>query len=251
MKVKEIFDYIESIAPFDTAAPWDNAGLLVGDPDSDVSKALICLDVTDSEVNEAVSENAQLIISHHPVIFKVQKNFLRGNPAYDAALHGISVISAHTNLDKAPGGVNDILCKVLELDFEKVEHPVAEGFLNIGKLSKETDAARFAEFIRMKLGGAVSYCDGGKKLTKVGVLSGSGTDFIDDALKLGCDGFVTGDASYHDFLDAKAKGLSLFAAGHFETEVVVADVLAQKLRQKFMDTEFIVSKRTNPVFTVK
>ncbi len=251
MKVKDIFDYIDSFAPFDTAAEWDNSGLLVGDFDAEVKKALICLDVTEFTVKEAISENVQLIISHHPVIFKAQKNFLSGNPSYDAAINGISVISSHTNLDKAQGGVNDALCKVLELDFEKIAGPVADGFLNIGKLSEKTSSAGFAEFIKSKLGGAVSFCDCGKMISKVGVLSGSGADFIDDALSIGCDGFVTGDASYHDFLDAKAKGISLFAAGHFETEVIITNVLADILRQKFSDTEFIVSKAVNSVFTVK
>lgn len=250
MKVKDFYEYINTVAPFDTAAPWDNTGLLVGNPDEDVTKVLICLDVTDSEIRQAVKENAQLIISHHPVIFKAQKSFLKGNAAFDAAVHGISVISAHTNLDKAPDGVNDALCNALGLDYEKVDFPVADGFLNVGALSAPADALSLAAFIRERLHGTVSFCDGGRKISRVGVLSGSGADFIDDALSLGCEGFITGDASYHDFLDAKAKGISLFAAGHFETEVIILDVLREKLKQKFLDTEFVVSERKNPVFTV-
>ena len=250
MKVKDILSYINSLAPFDTAAPWDNTGLIIGNGEDEVRKAVVCLDVTETELELAVKSGAQLIISHHPVIFKAQKNFLADNIAYKTAIIGLSVISAHTNLDKAAEGVNDALCRILKLDYEKIEAPVADGFLNVAQLGTVLCSTEFAKYLKEKLGGAVSYCSGNGAVTKLGIVSGSGADFLDEAIALGCDGFLTGDASYHDFLDAQAQGIALFAAGHFETEVIICNVLADKLKQKFTDTDFIVSSRKNPVFTV-
>lgn len=239
MTVREIYDYIDSIAPFITQAKWDNSGLLVGDPSSEVKKAVVCLDVTEKEISFAEKENAQLIISHHPVIFRPQKNFLCGNAAYIAAIKGISVISAHTNLDKSVFGVNDTLCDVLGLDFIKCGDDVCDGFLNTAELNNEMTASELASLIKNKLGGAVRYCDAGKSITKVGICSGAGADFVADAISLGCDGFITGDASYHDFLDAASCGISLFAAGHFETEIVIVNSFCEKLRNQFEHTEFV------------
>lgn len=251
MRVKEIYDYIDSFAPFSSKADWDNSGFLVGDIDADVKKAVICLDVTADVITFAVKENASLLISHHPVIFKAQKNFTAGNPAFTAAKYGISIISAHTNLDKAADGVNDTLCKALDITYEKLDESVCEGFLNVGEFSENMSPAAAAAFISKKLGGAVNYCEGSTPIKKLGICSGSGADFIDEAVKLGCNAFITGDASYHDFLDAKAEGISLFAAGHFETEVLIVKALAEKLRNKFNFTEFIEYISVSPVITEK
>lgn len=239
MTVREIYDYIDSIAPFASQAAWDNSGLIVGDFSATVKKAAVCLDVTERELAFAEKESVQLIISHHPVIFRPQKSFLCGNAAFDAAVKGISIISAHTNLDKAVGGVNDTLCSVLGLDFVKCGEAVCDGFLNIADTDRELTASELALYIKTVLGGAVSYCDSGRSITRVGICSGAGADFISEARSLGCDGFITGEATYHDFLDSSALGVSLFAAGHFETEAVVVNSLCEKLRKQFKDTEFV------------
>ncbi len=250
MFVKDILSYIDSLAPFETAAPWDNTGLILGNRDAEVTTALVCLDVTEAEIILARMCEAQLIISHHPVIFKAQKNFLKEDIAYKAVRNGLSVISAHTNLDKAVGGVNDALCDALNLSYKKIEAPVAEGFLNVADFGADHDVSEFAGYLKMKLKGNVSYCKGKGVISRIGIVSGSGADFIPDAIALGCDGFVTGDASYHDFLDAESKGVALFAAGHFETENIICEALAKKLRSKFTDTVFLTSNRESPVFTV-
>lgn len=249
MTVREIYNYIDSFSPFKTQASWDNSGLLVGDFSSEVKKAVVCLDVSEKEIDFTLKEQAQLIISHHPVIFRPQKNFLCGNVAYNAAVNGLSIISVHSNLDKAVGGVNDTLCTELGLDFTKCDDSVCDGFLNIAVLKKEIPASQLAEYIKNKLGGAVRYCDSGKTVTRVGVCSGSGADFIAEAKALGCDGYITGDASYHEFLEAKASGISLFAAGHFETEVIFVKSFTEKLKNKFTDTEFVGFIPDNTVTT--
>ncbi len=238
MTVREIYEYINTLAPFDTAEAWDNSGFLVGNGEKEVKKAVICLDVTSREVGFAIEENAELIISHHPVIFKPQKRFTAEDVSYTAAVNGISIISAHTNLDKAYGGVNDLLCETLGFSYTKCDETVCNGFLNILNLNEAMSASLFALLVKNSLGGAVSYVDGGREVTKVGVCSGAGADFINEACILGCDAFLTGEASYHEFLDASADGISLFAAGHYETEAVVIKSLAEKLREKFSEITF-------------
>lgn len=237
MTVRDIYEYIDFLAPFSLQAQWDNSGLLTGSGNAEVERAVVCLDVTKEAIAFAHKENAQLIISHHPVIFKPQKNFLEGNIAFEAASKGISIISAHTNLDKAPEGVNDTLCRVLGFDFIKCPETVGEGFLNIADISFP-DAPSLAEYLKKHLGGAVSFCDAGVPLTKAGICAGSGADFFEEAKNLGCNAYITGEASYHEFLDASALGISLFAAGHYETEALVVSVLTEKLRNNFKNTVF-------------
>ena len=238
MKVNDVLCFIDSTAPFSTAEKWDNSGLLVGDKNADVTRALVCLDVTKREIDYAVSVGAELIVSHHPVIFRPLSAVCANSVVYSAVKNGISIISAHTNLDKAAGGVNDALCEALFDEFSKEDISVAEGFLNTALLPAEMSAGELAEHIRSRLGGAVSYCDADKPVKKVALCSGSGADFIDDALMLGCDAFITGEASYHKFLDAKASGISLFAAGHFETEIPVVNKLTLLLNEHFNCTAF-------------
>ncbi len=250
MKIVDIYNYIDSFAPFDTAESWDNSGFLVGDIFTDVSKVLICLDVNSETVAYAKNIGANLIISHHPVIFRAKKAFLSGDICFEAVKNGISIISAHTNLDKAIDGVNDTLCKKLNLQFEKVSENICGGFLNVATFQEEKSPEETALFLKKSLGGAVSYCNGGKNVKKIAVCSGSGGDFAGEISALGCEALITGEASYHDFLDAVSSGVSVFAAGHFETEVIITEALAQKLSQTFVDAEFEIFNTQSPVITV-
>ncbi len=251
MKVKDILGYIDSFAPFATAEKWDNSGLLIGDAEAEVTKAVVCLDVTEKEIIFAVEHGAQLIISHHPVIFRPCSAVLFGDVVYDAVRNGINVICAHTNLDKAADGVNDALCKLLFDKFTKEDISIAEGFLNTAVLNEPVSASVLAAYLKNRLSDSVSYCDGGRPIKKVAVCSGSGADFIEDALNLGCDAFVTGEASYHKFLDAKQSGISLFAAGHFETEIPVVNALVKKLNENFDCTVFSACPQSNTVIMEK
>lgn len=249
--VKDIFEYIDSFAPFSSAAPWDNSGFLVGDIHADVGKCIVALDVTDEEISEAERKGAQLILSHHPVIFHPQRTFVKENAAFEAAAKGISVICAHTNLDKAPDGVNDTLCEILGMDFVKETPDIAEGFLNTGALPEKGTCEEIAAYISEKLGAAVRFSMPGYRPERFAVCSGAGGDLAADAKAVGCDALITGDASYHDFLDAENLGVALFAAGHFETEVPIVGKLISKLSSRFPDIDFIPSERTNPILTVK
>lgn len=251
MKVKDIYNFIDSFAPFTTQEDWDNSGLLIGDPETETDKVLVALDVTENEIIKAEKAGAGLIVTHHPVIFRPCRNVLSSSLVYKAVRKNISVISAHTNLDKAPGGVNDTLCEVLDLDYKKEAPEIAGGFLNTGNLKKAMCADELAVYIKNILGGSVNYSDGGKIIKKVAVCSGSGAEFTNEAMKLGCEAFITGDASYHAFLDAKNLGLSVFAAGHYETEVIIVKKLIELLSAEFKNTEFIASDSVSPIVTVK
>lgn len=128
MTVKDIFDFLNGIAPVNTACDFDNVGILVGDPSAEVSGAVVALDCTASAVKTARDNNCGLIITHHPVIFDPLKTVLVGSTVFELIKSGISVISMHTNLDIAVSGVNDCLCRALEFDnFEK--RPASDGYL--------------------------------------------------------------------------------------------------------------------------
>ena len=250
MTVKEIFNELNALAPFSTQAAWDNSGILIGDDDTPVTGILAALDVTDYEVDLAVKHGLNLIVAHHPVIFHPLKQ-LRGDSLYAKLLRcGICVIAAHTNLDKAVGGVNDALCEKLGLDYRKCGADLAEGFLNVGTFGAALTAAETAALLRERLGGAVRFIDGCRPVKTAAVCSGSGGEFFRAAAALGCDALITGEASYHDFLDAAGLGLSLFTAGHFETENPVCEKLQTYLRQACPGVPVMVSDRKNAIITV-
>ncbi len=250
MTVKDLYNFINTIAPFETKAAWDNPGILVGDEAAEVTRAVVALDVTAEELAQAKRIGAQAVIAHHPVIFHPQKAFLAGGVCFEAARLGIAAICAHTNLDKAAGGVNDALCDALGMTYEKLPEEYADGFLNVGTIDGVDTAAELAAHIAERLHAAVRYTDAGTPIERIGVCSGAGADEFAEAKRAGCTAMVTGDASYHDFLDAQAAGVSLFAAGHYETEIVVVDALIRKLSAAFPSVGFFPSERENPVKTV-
>ena len=250
MTVKDVYDAIDSFAPFESQSEWDNAGILLGDPNREVTKAIVALDVTEYEIEAAKKAGAQLIISHHPAIFHPVKSVLACSVAYASISSGLSVISAHTNLDKAPGGVNDSLCEALGLTYSKVPSPAADGFLNICTVDGQMSTAEFAKLVSDRLSAAVSYSKGAETVHKIGVCSGAGAEFAEEARLLGCDAFLTGDASYHNFVNCVSLGISLFAAGHFETENIIVPALIKKLTEIFSEADFIPSERRSPIITV-
>lgn len=231
--VKDIYDYINSIAPFENQCEWDNSGLLVGCKENKVRKIGVVLDITSDAVKYAAKNGIDLIVSHHPVIFRAVKHFLAEDIPFMLAKNGISAICAHTSLDIAKGGVNDALANAL-------------GFKNAVPLSDsgETEMIRIAEIdavspeslaklVCEKLATAVQLADGGKPVRKIAICGGAGGDFIDAVISAGCDAYITGEAKHHEFLQAQECGISLLAAGHFETETPVVSVLAEKIKNNF------------------
>lgn len=235
--VKNIFDFIDSFAPFESQSNWDNSGLLVGDKSKEVNRIVVCLDLTNDTINKAISAGADLIFSHHPVIFHPIKSVCKGDYVYKLIQNNISVISAHTNLDLANGGVCDVLSNVIGLsDIKPLEETGELSFIRIGKISSFTPQ-KFAKHVASSLETTVRLASANKTINNVAVCGGSGCSFIPELLEYDIDAFVTGDAKHNDFIDAADNGLTLIAAGHYETENPTMPLLAKLLQKNFKEIE--------------
>ncbi len=234
MKISKIVEIIENIVPPSLAEEWDNVGLLLGDKEKEASRILVALDINKDIIRQALDNNVDIIVTHHPLIFKpigrvTDKNLLT------LIENKIAVYSAHTNLDNYEEGVNKVFADLLMLNDVK-----REGMLAYGNC-KECTAEEFIEMVKTKLDVKNVRCSNvspDKRIKKVAVLGGSGGDFLMQAVELGCDAYVTGEASYHDGQCAYEYDILLISAGHFETENPVIDMLCDLLK-KNTDTEVI------------
>ena len=239
-KVKDFYGYLNSIAPFETQEDWDNSGMLVGDMDAEVKKVAVVLDITHEEIKKAKAIGADLIISHHPVIFNPIKSVTRGSVPYELVASSINALCCHTPLDIADGGTNDSLAKLLGIEVTRTEDPI----LRLGTV-EPTTAENLAGKIAKTLNTKVRYADAGRKIEKIAICTGAGCSLIEAAGEI--DAFITGDASHHNFLGCIQAGITLIAAGHYETEIVVVPVLVKKLQAQFPDIEIIDIKQENPI----
>ena len=237
MKVSEILDFLCGIAPQNLALEYDNVGLLVGDPDSEVTGILVSLDCFNEVIERAEDLGANLIITHHPIIFDPLKSVLKDSLVYKLVSKGISVISMHTNLDQTEGGVNDALCDALGLyDVQTVT--TADGFkLRLGELDEPEDPYSFAKHIKETLGGTVKFVAGTKDIKTILVCSGSGSEHLYDAVALNVDALITAEVKHHIFIDAGQFGISVFDAGHFNTENVIVAPLCRDISGAFPEIE--------------
>ena len=241
-RVIDFYNFIDSIAPFETQESWDNSGFLVGSGEKEVKKVLVALDATEDVLNEAAEKGAELIITHHPVIFGALKEFHPKNIAFLAAEKGIAIISAHTCLDIADGGVNDCLAAALELE-NVVKVDDGEGLMRMGELEESLSCEEFVKYVAGKLNvGGIKYTPTDKKIRKVAVCGGSGGDLYPFAIKAGADAFVTANIKHNQWIEMRRKGFCVLDAGHFCTENTVIEPLAKKLSAYFSDAEIIVSE---------
>lgn len=237
-KVNDVYRFIDSLAPFANQECWDNSGLLVGDRDREVKKIAVVLDVNENTAFQAIRNGVDLIVSHHPIIFKPKKNFTADSLEYRLARNGISVISAHTCFDSADGGVNDVLCELLDMrNVHKLEtEDTVCPIVRVGEIDGMT-GAELAKKIACVLGGKVTLADSKKTVKTLAVCTGSGGDFISEITENSIDAYLTGEASYHTMCDAKDSGLTVVAAGHFETEKPAMKSLEKKIKERFSDVE--------------
>ena len=240
--VSDILNIMNEIAPPALAEDWDNPGLLVGRADGEVSSVLLCVDATAEVVDEARQLGAQLIISHHPLMFRAIKHVRddepEGHVICELVRSGISLIAAHTNLDAADGGVNDCLAHALGLSGLSMLNEEKIG--RIGTLSCEIPLEEFLPAVVKSLGcSGLRFRDGGKPVHRVAVGGGACRDYIPQAIAQGCDTFVTADLRYNDFLDT--HGLNLIDAGHYPTENVVCEAVRAYLAKSFPLLEVVRS----------
>lgn len=247
MKCQIIMDALERVAPKRLAEDWDNPGLLVGSFSADIERILVALDVTDAVVEQAIAQNANMIIAHHPLIFKGIKKLRTDLPLGKriAVLikNDIAVAAAHTNLDIAVGGVNDVLAKSIGLDKLStfvITSQNDDGEINslgrFGTLPRPIAVHDFADMVKNAL--PTDYVRlvnaGDRAVRKVAICSGSGAEFIQRAAFMGADAYVTGDVKYHDAQAAVELGMHVIDAGHFATEFPVIEALAERLREELV-----------------
>ena len=244
--VQNILEFIETLAPRELKMDWDNVGLNCGSRSNAVRKILVALDPFEHVCQEAVDIGADLVVTHHPLIFRpvpmVTDDAAITRGIMNLCRHGISHICAHTNLDCADGGVNDVLAQTLGLqNVEKIG--AYGGMMRCGEVeSQNVDA--FLALVKEKLNcPGLRYCDGGKKVHKVAVGGGSCSDGLMDVIYAGCDTFVTADVKYNCFWDAQEQGVTLIDAGHFYTENPVMPVLADKIAAAFPEIEVVLSQK--------
>lgn len=241
----DIYDFLDSFAPFRTAMSFDNPGLLVGERQTPLQTVLFSLDITPQVVKEAHTLKAQLVVSHHPVIFDPLKQLAKGSAPYLLAQYEIDAVCAHTNLDMAAGGVNTTLAQCLGLRnvHTLVEYAPSLPEALVGELSEPLAPAAFAEQVKQQLHcDGVRYTDGKRTIKTVGLCSGSGADLIYEAAAAGCEAFVTGESKHNLLLDAEQMQLTLVEAGHFATEDPVIKPLLQKIQKQFPELCCIKSK---------
>ncbi|MBQ8696180.1 MAG: Nif3-like dinuclear metal center hexameric protein [Clostridia bacterium] len=242
MNVRELYNYLDDRIPASLSCEWDNDGLMVeADGDREVKKVLISLDVTPDAVGYAVEGGFDVILSHHPLIFKPLKSV--NDDSYISRMvkkllvNGISVMSFHTRLDRVEGGVNDALAAVIGLtDIE----PMPE-IGRVGNLGEEVYIDDFVGFVRDVLGCEHVDFVGERPVYRVAVVGGDGKDNFADAVKNGADTYLTGSMSYNTMVDAAYMGINVIEAGHFQTEHPVCTVLAQTLSEQGIDCEIYYS----------
>jgi len=215
---------------------FDNSGLQTGDFAMPVASAMVCLDVTAQVIAQAAQHNCGLIVAHHPVLFRARKQLPSHDPAWLLARHGMACIASHTPLDCCAGGVNDLLAEKLGLDV----YARLNDLIRLCALPSPLTTRAFADLVSQKLNASVRYCDAGRPITRVALCGGEGCHFLEDIYGH-ADACLTGDAGHHDFLDAAQQGLSLIAAGHFETEIQIVPALAEKLRAAFPDVTWHIA----------
>ena len=274
LRIHEIVSAFEAVAPLALQESYDNSGLIVGDRDAQVSKALLCLDSTEAVVDEAIAKGCDLIIAHHPIVFGGLKRFTGGDYVQRAVIkairNNIAIYACHTNLDNVlRGGVNERIAQQLGFAVERVLRPIGAdlgSFVGIGglddsdvfrtagagvlcNLQKPMNVLDFLQHVKAKMGVEVvkyTKCDV-DMVSKVAICGGAGSFLIGDALRAGADAFITSDVKYHEFFDAEGKML-LCDIGHYESEKYTIDLFSNILSAKFPKFATIFAGTiTNPI----
>ncbi len=250
--VNDIYRALCALAPVELQMSFDNAGFLVGHGKAEVNTVLLSLDITNEVIEEALALDAQLIVSHHPVIFHPLRSITsdgEGKLALRLAENRIAAICMHTNLDIADGGVNDVLLEKLGAERDDVLDE--DGCGRIGSLPQVMPLSSFLTLCKETLQvNALRYVDAGRPVKRIAVMGGSGGDAFQTALQKGCDTYITADVKYHQFLDARAAGLNLIDADHFCTENPVIPAVAEALCAEFPQLSFRISKQHHQIISV-
>lgn len=245
-----IMEALEAFAPLSLQEAWDNAGLIVGSPQNMVRKALLTLDVTEEVMDEAIECGADMIISHHPLIFSGIKK-ITGKSYVERAIikaikNNILIYASHTNIDAAEGGVSYKMGEKIGL--ENMLPLMPSGLGVIGELKEPQDITTFATILKKRFDAPmVRYTEIDRKISKVALCGGAGADFIDSAIAADADVYVSGDFKYHDFFKAE-KEIAVVDIGHFESERYTLDIFYDIISKKLPNFAIqFTSVNSNPI----
>lgn len=258
--VAAIVETLRSLAPLELAETWDNVGLLLGDPAQPIERVMTCLTLSSDVAEEALEKGAQLVVAHHPVLFRAVKSLttatVEGRTLLKLLSAQVAVYSPHTAFDSSADGINAQLAATLDLsDVQPLRPPLppiedGSGGGRFGTLPNEMPLPQFLQHVKTalnidKLQFAAS---GAPTIRTVGVACGSAAEFIAEAAQLGCDALVTGEARFHACLEAREAGLALVLAGHYATERPGVEQLAQTLAAAHPQLEVFASTcETDPL----
>lgn len=250
MHINDFVKAMESLAPAETAMAYDNCGLLIGMEKSEIRRVLVALDCTLAAVEEAIEKDCDIVLTHHPLLFKAVNRILPDSPdtaaVYKLIRSGIGLFAAHTNLDAAEGGVNTALCALLGVRNASAVPP--ENIMRIGELDEAMPIDTFSRIVCDRLGTSVRVSGPIKTIKRVAVVGGSGGGDYRTAYEYGADCLVTGECKHSDAIAASTLGISVIAAGHYETENPVLVPLVDYLRKNTTGVEYFISEKNLPVF---
>ncbi len=251
--VREIDKYLSEISPKELSEAWDNDGVMIcSRPDKEVKKVLVALDATADVIEYAGKNNFDLIVTHHPFIFKKLSRITGFEYKNLETLikNDVSVLSYHTRLDSASGGVNDVLAETLLLSDIRGFGGDRDDFGRIGTLVKEMSGKEFALYLKEKLGCDVRCAfNDGKMIKTVAVLGGSGKDFVYEAMMTCADAYVTSEIPHNLFIDAKVCDFALYDCGHYYTENPVCEKIKNFLTDKFAQLDVEIFDTKSPYMT--
>ena len=255
MKIKEVITTLEVFAPLPLQDGYDNAGLQVGEPEAEVSGVLLCLDVTEAVLAEAVAKGCNMVVAHHPLLFHPLRQV--GDVGYVercvryAIKNDITVYAAHTNLDNVRGGVSFALADSLgmqNIDFLR-DNGNGGGSGCIGTLNEPMDATSFIALVKDSLALSHVMCNALLKrpIYKVALCGGAGDFLLDDALAQGADAFITGEMHYHRYFGTDQR-LQIVVIGHWESEQLAPALMQGVLRERLPELPLhLTTVKTNPV----
>jgi len=261
VKIKQVLCALEQFAPLPLQESWDNAGLQVGLTEAEVSGALLCLDVNESIIDEAIAKGCNLIVSHHPLLFRGLKQVGDSNYVQRCVIKAIKndivVVSMHTNLDNAKDGVNWKIAEKLgltDVEFfaQKSVDGVEAGSGVVGYLAEPQAAAVFVQTVKARFQVACAQCNEllERPIRKVAICGGAGDFLLDDAVSQGADAFITGEMHYHQYFDYEQK-IQICVIGHYQSEQYTTEVFADIISKACPEVRTVIAEtNTNPIIYI-
>ena len=260
MKIYEVVDALERFAPLPLQESYDNAGLQIGLTEAEISRVLLCLDVTESVVDEAIAKGCNMIVAHHPLIFRKLAH-ITGQTYVERCVakvikNDIALVAMHTNMDSAEGGVNHKIAEKMSLsDVEFIGdkrevNGVAGGTGVVGTLPEPMSAADFMSMLKERFGVDNIQANEllSRPITKVAVCGGAGSFLLEAAMKAGADAFVTGEMHYHEFFGHDQE-VQIAVIGHYQSEQFTAEIFRDILEP--MGVECVIAEtNTNPIINI-